>query len=137
MSSRMSADIASLRLHASDRLALAEKIHSGLRPTQVQNLLAASGMTQEQLFEAAHIPVSTGRRRLSESHFTDHESERIARIARVFEAARDLFAGDRTQAWLREPNARLGGRTPLAAAGTELGALEVEALLGRLAHGVH
>lgn len=133
----MSVEIASLRISAPDRLALAEKIHSGLRSTQVLHFLATAGMTQEQLFTGAHIPVSTGRRRLAGDGFTDHESERIARIARVFDAARDLFPGERATAWLMQENPRLGGRRPFTAAGTELGALEVEALLGRLAHGVY
>ena len=133
----MSVEIASLRINAPDRLALAEKIHRGLRGDQVQGFLATAGMTQEQLFAGAHIPVSTGRRRLAEGRFTDHESERIARIARIHDATADLFPAPRATQWLMAPNPRLGGRTPFAAAGTELGAAEVEALLGRLAHGVH
>lgn len=135
---QMSATIASLRLRADDRITLARKIHDGLPASNVRGFLRTSGFTQEQLFRAAHIPVSTGRRRLAASRFGDHESERIARIARIYDQAASLLPGPaRARQWLMQENPRLGGQPPIQVAGTELGALEVEALLGRLAHGVH
>lgn len=133
----MSVEIASLHLKAKDRLDLAKKIHLGLHPDQVLRFLDTAGMTQEQLFAGAHIPVSTGRRRLAEDGFKEHESERIARIARIYDQAADLFEPPRATEWLLQPNPRLGGQTPFEVAGMELGAAEVEALLGRLAHGIY
>jgi putative toxin-antitoxin system antitoxin component (TIGR02293 family) len=49
-----------------------------------------------------------------------------------------LFDGDRDAAksWLAEPQRALGGHVPLAMAGTEVGAREVERVMGRLEHGV-
>jgi uncharacterized protein (DUF2384 family) len=38
--------------------------------------------------------------------------------------------------WLRSPNRALGGESPLALSKTEVGAREVENLIGRLEHGV-
>ncbi len=131
------AEIVSLRMKARDRLELAEKIHDGLSSAKVRQFLKFTGLTQEQLFQAAHIAASTGRKRLATASFPDHESERIARIARVFDRTLELFPDpSRAVAWLVEKNPRLAGRRPLDAAGTELGAMEVEALIGRLAHGV-
>ena len=60
------------------------------------------------------------------------------RASRVFERAVDLFEGDAPAAtrWLRTPQAGLGGRKPLELASTDVGAREVEDLIGRLEHGV-
>ena len=47
--------------------------------------------------------------------------------------------GDQARAaeWINEPNADLGGRTPLAAARSDVGYSEVKALIGRIGHGVY
>ena len=57
---------------------------------------------------------------------------------RVFGKAQKLFEGDAwaTERWLSSPRRALGGATPLERARTEDGAREVEALIGRLEHGV-
>ena len=57
---------------------------------------------------------------------------------RVFGKALELFEGDARAAerWLSSPRRALGGATPLELARTEDGAGEVEALIGRLEHGV-
>jgi putative toxin-antitoxin system antitoxin component (TIGR02293 family) len=49
-----------------------------------------------------------------------------------------LFEGDRDAAveWLTTPQTALGDRVPLDLARTEIGAREVERLVGRLDHGV-
>ena len=49
-----------------------------------------------------------------------------------------LFEGDIAAArkWLQMPQRGLGGETPLDFASTEVGAREVENLIGRLEHGV-
>ena len=57
---------------------------------------------------------------------------------RIFGKALGLFEGDAqaTERWLSSPRRALGGATPLERARTEDGAREVEALIGRLEHGV-
>ena len=62
----------------------------------------------------------------------------MLRIARVFDLAAALFEHDLASAnvWLREPKKALGGEAPLQFARTEVGAREVEHLIGRLEHGV-
>jgi putative toxin-antitoxin system antitoxin component (TIGR02293 family) len=56
----------------------------------------------------------------------------------VFAHALRLFEGDRDAAkgWLSRPQKALGGLPPVSVARTEVGALEVERLIGRLDHGV-
>jgi len=52
-------------------------------------------------------------------------------------ALADKYLGDRERAirWLRHPNRALGGLAPVAAIDTELGARQVENILGRIAYG--
>jgi putative toxin-antitoxin system antitoxin component (TIGR02293 family) len=66
------------------------------------------------------------------------ESERVDRIERIYRLAIELFEGDKTEAvkWLKEPNRGLANRPPLDFSRTEIGAREVENLIGRLEHGV-
>jgi putative toxin-antitoxin system antitoxin component (TIGR02293 family) len=66
------------------------------------------------------------------------ESERLLRISGVFERAVELFEGDIAAAvtWLTTPQKSLGRHSPLIYARTEVGAREVENLIGRLEHGV-
>ena len=56
----------------------------------------------------------------------------------IFEKAVELFNGDVAEAvaWLRRPRRALADHTPLAYSGTELGAREVENLIGQLEYGV-
>lgn len=66
------------------------------------------------------------------------ESDRLVRLARLFAAAEALHEGntDAARRWMESPKTALGGVTPLAYARTEVGAREVENLIGRLEHGV-
>lgn len=61
----------------------------------------------------------------------------VVRLARTQSIADDVF-GDRGNAhdWLREPNGALGGERPLDLLDTEEGGRVVEAVLGRIAHGI-
>jgi putative toxin-antitoxin system antitoxin component (TIGR02293 family) len=66
------------------------------------------------------------------------ESDRVVRFARLFGRAVKVF-GDREEAkrWLNSPQFGLGGAVPLDYAKTEVGAREVENLLGRIEYGVY
>jgi putative toxin-antitoxin system antitoxin component (TIGR02293 family) len=62
-------------------------------------------------------------------------NDSAARLARIEAIADDVFGGhDEARAWLREPNGALGGESPLT--DTEEGGRLVEAVLGRIAHGI-
>jgi putative toxin-antitoxin system antitoxin component (TIGR02293 family) len=56
----------------------------------------------------------------------------------MFERAVELFEGDVAGAvrWLASAKRALGGQAPLTYSRTEVGAREVENLIGRLEHGV-
>ena len=84
---------------------------------------------------ALHISGSSTKykRRLTERQFTPEESGRLVRLARLMNAAETLHDGDAEGArtWMESPKEALGGATPLEYAETEVGAREVEDLIGR------
>jgi putative toxin-antitoxin system antitoxin component (TIGR02293 family) len=85
------------------------------------------------------IPQRTLTRRLSRrSRLTAAESDRTVRLARVYANAVEMI-GEEEKAveWLRTPNRALGGERPLDLLDTDVGAREVEDVLGRIAYGVY
>ncbi len=66
------------------------------------------------------------------------ESDRLVRLARVFSRAIELFEGDSegAQEWMMRPNRAFGEVSPFEMVKTDVGAREVENLIGRIEHGV-
>jgi putative toxin-antitoxin system antitoxin component (TIGR02293 family) len=62
----------------------------------------------------------------------------LLRASRLFGRTLELFEGDRDAAteWLTTAQPALGGARPIDLANTDVGAREVETLIGRLEHGV-
>lgn len=84
------------------------------------------------------IPERTLARRRIAGRLGRDESERLLRLARVVASSIRLFEGDVDAAitWLKTPQKALSYNTPLSYARFEIGAREVEDLIGRLEHGV-
>jgi len=117
---------------------LIQHIKNGLAFSALESLSSATGQTISELAPHVGIPLRTLARRKSAGKLSMEESERVVRLARLYEKAAELFAGDAAGArqWMSLPKKALGGDTPLQYAGTEIGAREVENLIGRLEHGV-
>ena len=62
---------------------------------------------------------------------------RLSRLLRIIEDTEAVF-GDPAKAhtWLRRPSAVLDNEAPLDRLDTDIGTRQVEALLGRIAHGI-
>ena len=129
---------ASLGLSASNSAELIQQVERGFSFKTLHTLESRSGVPSAALAGLVGIPERTLARRRSKGKFTPEESERLLRLGTVFEQAVELFEGDNAAAlrWLTAPRKALEGKTPLAYARTELGAREVEDLIGRLEHGV-
>lgn len=84
------------------------------------------------------IPARTLSRRKASGRLSPDESERLLRISRIVDQAVALFEGDHDAAmqWLQTPQPALNREKPLDFARTEIGAREVEDLIGRLEYGV-
>ncbi|KXK00759.1 MAG: hypothetical protein UZ17_ACD001002102 [Acidobacteria bacterium OLB17] len=95
-------------------------------------------MSAESLRAVVGIAPRTLARRKHEKRLSPEESDRLVSVSRVLALAVELFDGDveRGMQWLRSPSRALKGRSPLSLAATTVGLREVEALIGRLEHGV-
>ena len=88
--------------------------------------------------EALSIPIAVLDSRKVEGRFTQDESSRLLRLARLMDASVGLMHGNCEAAsrWMRSPCQSLDGNTPISHATTEAGAKDIESLIGRLRHGV-
>jgi putative toxin-antitoxin system antitoxin component (TIGR02293 family) len=128
----------SLGLSAKRTDELIQQIRKGLSFETLESLSSESGVAVAELAAVIEIPERTLARRKTAGRLAQGESERLLRISSIFEKAVELFNGDVQEAvaWLRRPRRALAGHTPLAYSGTELGAREVENLIGQLEYGV-
>ncbi|NOY58391.1 MAG: DUF2384 domain-containing protein [Calditrichaeota bacterium] len=114
-----------------------KSIENGLPVSNFKKLRDNLGLPDKDLAKYIRIPKSTLAIRKKRGKFSFEESERLYRIQRLFTKALDVFEdADLTRKWLKEDAYGLGDVSPLEYAGTEIGAREVEDLLGRIEHGV-
>lgn len=99
--------------------------------------LESQGLTRDDIRRI--IPDRTLDRRIAAGeNLKIEEADGLARLLRVVKAARDLFENDENaDTFLRSPNPALGDRIPIHMAQTDIGAREVETIIGRLAYGVY
>jgi putative toxin-antitoxin system antitoxin component (TIGR02293 family) len=84
-----------------------------------------------------HMPARTLARRRQARKLDPDESDRLYRIARVAGQAVSVFGGeDKAAMWLRRPNRALNGEPPIHLLDTDVGARQVEDILGRIEHGI-
>lgn len=128
----------SLGLTATSTPHLIRELRRGLAFRALEFLSSESGIPVGEIAELVGIPPRTLARRKVSGRLAPAESERLLRVSRIFELAVGLFNGSFAEAvsWLRTPRRVLAGSTPLAYSATELGAREVETLIGQLEHGV-
>lgn len=112
-----------------------DALHIGAPRALFDQLKRDLGVSSEELCEIVGIPPRTLARRTD--RFKPDESERILRVAGVFAKAQDVLEDtEASRHWMLRPKSALGGLTPLRCCDSEMGAREVEALLGRIEHGV-
>jgi putative toxin-antitoxin system antitoxin component (TIGR02293 family) len=115
---------------------LREAIREGFPPAVVEELMRASGLTLKELAEAVDLSPRSLQRRRRGGRLARFESDRIYRLARIVALARQsLGSPELAMRWMRRSNRALGGIAPIAAVDTELGARQVENVLGRIAYG--
>ncbi len=123
-------------IHA-PRLALPSLIESGL-PVAALDHLADSVAPGDAYFKFCLIPKATleRRRKSTTKRLTSEEGNRLARLAKVFSFALDIYeAPERAREFLGRPHPMLDGKAPLGVAlATSPGADLVINLLGRAAY---
>ena len=121
-----------------DSLELHQLVREGLPFESFESLRRHLDSTQSEMADLLMISLKTIQRRKKEKRLTPEESDRLARVARVFARARMLFGDDqKALLWLRSPLPALGGRLPWEFLDTDIGVERLEDLLGRIAHGAY
>jgi len=114
------------------------RIQEGLRFRDLQELQNGMDMPLEQLAGKLSISRSTLQRRKAAGRLSPQESDKVMRFSRLLQQATQVFGdADKAKAWLKHPQRGLDGEIPLDFAETEIGAREVEKLLGRIDYGVY
>lgn len=118
--------------------ALAAVVAKGLPFTELETLQQQLDLPLERLALYLGLARATLHRRKLSGHLTADESDKVLRFARLLGQAARVFDGVAgAREWLRTAQYGLGGAVPLEFAGTEVGAREVESLIGRIDHGVY
>lgn len=117
---------------------LIDRVKEGLPVSELAALQTTLQVSLEQLASKLAISRATLQRRKASGRLSPDESDKLMRFSRLLAHATEVF-GDATKArdWLKAPQRGLGGAVPLEYAETEIGAREVENLLGRIDYGVY
>jgi putative toxin-antitoxin system antitoxin component (TIGR02293 family) len=117
---------------------LIEVLRVGLPVQELTDLQASLKVPMEKLVPKLGISKATLHRRKATGRLDPAESDRVVRFARLMgKAVEVLESDDNARQWLTSPQFGLGGAVPLDYADTEVGAREVEDLLGRIEYGVY
>jgi putative toxin-antitoxin system antitoxin component (TIGR02293 family) len=117
---------------------LIEALRVGLPVQELMDLQASLKVPMEKLVPRLGISKATLHRRKASGKLDPAESDRVVRFARLMgKAVTVLESEDNARQWLTSPQFGLGGAVPLDYADTEVGAREVEDLLGRIEYGVY
>lgn len=118
--------------------ALLTEVRGGLPLERMENVRRRLDLTLDELAGQLGMSRATLHRRRREGRLSPDESDRLVRYARLLAQAEEVFGpGEPAREFFHQPATGLGGETPLEYARTELGAREVERLLGRIGHGVY
>jgi putative toxin-antitoxin system antitoxin component (TIGR02293 family) len=112
---------------------LIRQIQKGLRFSELETLQNTLDLPFEKLAARLCISRSTLQRRKAAGRLSPEESDKVVRLSRLLEHATTVFGDvEKARAWLKHPQYGLGGAVPLEYAQTEVGAREVDNLLGRI-----
>jgi len=112
-------------------------LKKGLPFLSFEHLGREIDISDTYLANLTNITSRTLARRKQEGRLRLDESERLFRLSSLYERASEVLGSTvSARNWLKTAKKALGGKTPLEYADTEIGAREVEELLGRLEHGV-
>jgi len=116
---------------------LIRKVQRGFPVSSFEKLRRKLDVSDNLLSQVINIPMRTLTRRKQQGRLNVIESEKVLRIAKLYDKALEVFEDEEAaEKWLKEPARGLGGAIPLEYAKTELGAQEIERLLIRIEHGV-
>ena len=114
-----------------------DMVRGGLKTTVVGKLSQHLALSTEQTLGYIKLSKQTFARRKVSKKLSTEESDRIWRVADIVAKATELLGDtEAAAAWLLSPAPALKGESPLERASTDIGARDVEQLIGRLEHGI-
>jgi len=116
-----------------------EHLQQGFSTDELQTLQRNLEVPIDELAPWLGISKATWHRRTSQGgRLNLDESDRLYRFQRLYRQAVSVLENkEDALRWLKSPQPGLGGHIPLEYARTEVGAREVEYLLGRIEHGIY
>jgi putative toxin-antitoxin system antitoxin component (TIGR02293 family) len=114
------------------------RIRAGLPAASALAFKKALGLTNDELAAVLGVSLRTvARLDPAKSRLDAVSGDRLVRAARLYAIAAEVLEDAPAAAqWLKSPQRPLGGAVPLELAETDVGSRSVEALLGRMEHGV-
>ena len=124
-------------IRAGVRFRQRERIKQGLPFRSLESVRERLRLSVPEAATVLHMPIRTMARRRHTRKLDPVESDRLYRIARVAAEAVSVFgAEDIATTWLQRPNRALNGELPIRLLDTDVGARQVEDVLGRIEHGI-
>ncbi|MBM4296630.1 MAG: DUF2384 domain-containing protein [Deltaproteobacteria bacterium] len=116
---------------------LRKTVKEGLPYASFEALSERLGLDRDEVANALYLPHRTTARRKKQQKLHTDESDRVLRLARIIAQATETLGTERKAVgWLRCPNRALGNIPPLELLDTDIGARQVEDILGRIEHGI-
>lgn len=114
-----------------------EEVERGVPLSALDEFASYSGLDRKDLLEVV-IPLRTLKHRKSKNEpLSVDESDRLARVARIYELAVRVFGNpSKARKWLMNPKHRFEERTPLSMMRTDQGGRGVEEMLYQIDEGV-
>lgn len=117
---------------------LVELIRHGLPYRSFEKVAEALDSSVDEVAATLDVPRSNLTRRKKTGLLKKDESEKVLRLARIALRAEEVLGSmEKAYRWLRTPNRALGGQRPMEMLDLEIGAREVEDVLGRIQYGVY
>jgi putative toxin-antitoxin system antitoxin component (TIGR02293 family) len=114
-----------------------EIVESGVPLETMAEFVAATGVEWKDVFDIVIPSRTLKHRRANHQPLSRDESDKFARLVRVFDQAAGVMGGSsRALAWLSKPKKRFGNRTPMQMLRTDFGGRMVEEMFGQIDEGM-
>ena len=125
-------------MHARNMRDSVARIQQGLPVAAALAFKEALGLTNAGLADLLGVTSRTLGRWDEKGRLDPVSGDRLDRAARLLQTAISVLEDEGAAVkWLRAPQRALGGAIPIELASTDIGTRGVEALLGRMEHGVY
>ena len=127
-----------LKERLADYTAVIHRARAGLPYAALEAVAKRYVIPIATLAQVIDLPARTLARRKKERRLSASESDRLVRVTRVAAEAEGVLGDDdKAGRWLQKPNRALGGAIPIDLLSSDLGAGQVETILGRIEYGVY